>query len=591
MNNLRKLSALVLFLSILNLPISQGADAPATNPFPGIPYDGEIPGYTVEVDCGPGGDNSSSGVDCGIGRISWFACPDWSSSDGRNGYANDGPPGDPHKKVGFAKRFCRNSWSPPTTAADDEDFRNRQQLAVAAATLESQVYSAANPGEQKCITWGPIVHANGISTASGGVCANVVGTKPDGTTIAVAPSRVGDVPSSESSTVASNSDSLTVSSRPTISGAQTLIPVIDLTQYGFGRPFTRVVSGNLSALQCPADYQAATNSINTGFSEYGATECWPDNAWAAYSIGGDVWNQFKSSNGNLNAQAEAARRVQVNAIRALALQQAQNFANQTPGLKRCNSWSAFGAAGQECAYIPIQSNSPGSMQTTSTGDTSTSIIRSANEVVVATVSSLPGQSQSDWENSDVYKSFICPSGAGRAISIDLNGTVSRADDVWTVNCVQVGESTNLGGESLTAQSSAPISIGDTTTATSSAMAPITLSETSTAAITSDPIDFKGTVKQINELVQSLDLSKAEEAAVTAVTSKLTNIKATSKIVKINLPSSPILTETAKSLTPSVCKVTGLIVQPKKAGTCQISYTVEGESGNSFETTKKVTFKK
>jgi hypothetical protein len=191
----------------------------------------------------------------------------------------------------------------------------------------------------------------------------------------------------------------------------------------------------------------------------------------------------------------------------------------------------------------------------------------------------------------VYKSFICPSGAGRAISIDLNGTVSRGDDVWTVSCVQVGGVTNLGGESSTVQSSAPISLTDTLTATSSAIAPITSSETSTAAITSDPIDFKGTVKQITELIQSLDLSKSEELAISAVTSKLTNIKTTSKIIKITLPNSPILTETAKSLTPSVCKVTGLIVQPKKAGTCQISYAVEGESGNSFETTKKVTFKK
>jgi len=280
----------------------------------------------------------------------------------------------------------------------------------------------------------------------------------------------------------------------------------------------------------------------------------------------------------------------VNAIRALALQQAQNFANQTIGLKRCNNWSAFGESGQECAYIPIQNNSPGGMQTTSSGDSSTSIIRSAKEVVVATVSSLPGQSQADWENSDVYKSFVCPNGAGRAISIDLNGTISSGDDVWTVSCVQVGIETNLGGESSTAQRSGPISSSETPTTNSSSSVPNTLSETNTAVITSDPIDFKGTIKQIAELVQSLDLSTSEEAAISSVTSKLAKIKTTSKIVKIALPDSPVLTETAKSLTPSVCKVSGLIVQPKKAGTCQISYTVEGESGNSFETTKKVTFK-
>jgi hypothetical protein len=577
---------LVLALALLFMP---NQIANADNPFPGVPYGAEIPGLSKIITCTETPQIPDDCVRQGGGQV---FCPTGSANDITPTLRPDG-------SWASLKSWCRNSWSPPTTAADDEDFRNRQQLAVAAATLESQAYSAANPGEQKCITWGPIVHANGISTASGGVCANVVGTKPDGSTVAVAPSRVGSEstggttfspPTADSSTATTTRESATAPSRPATTGAQTLIPYIDLTQYGFGRPFSKVVAGNLSAAQCPAGFQAATNSINTGFSEYGATECWPSNAWAAYSIGGAIWTQFKSSNGSLNAEAEAARRVQVNAIRALALQQAQNFANQTPGLKRCNNWSAFGESGQECAYIPIQNNSPGGMQTSSSGDTSTSIIRSANEVVVATVSSLPGQSQLDWEKSDVYKFFVCPSGSGRAISIDLKGTVSRGDDVWTVSCVQVGEAANLGGESSTVQSSAP-SLGDTTTATSSAIAPLTSNETITAVITSDPVDFKGTVKQITELMQSLDLSKSEEAAITAVTSKLTNIKTISKITKFTLPNSPMLIETAKSLTPSVCKITGLIVQPKKAGICQISYTVEGESGNSFETTKKVTFKK
>ncbi len=569
---------LTIALGIIFFPM-QGASA--DNPFPGVAYGAEVPGYTVSVPC--------QGSDCGIGIIPWFACPAGSASDGADGYT-----------TGVVKRFCRNSWSPPTSAADDEDYRNREQLAIAAATLESQAYSASHPGEQKCVTYGPIVHANGISTTSGGVCANVVGTRPDGSTIAVAPSRVGSessgqdtasTPSADSSTASTNPDSVTAPSQPALSGAQTLIPFIDLTQYGFGRPFSRVVAGNLSASQCPGGFQAATNSINTGFSESPATECWPDNAWAAYSVGGDVWSSFKSSNGSLNAQAEASRRVQVNAIRALALQQAQNFATQTIGLKRCNNWSAFGESGQECAYIPIQNNSPGGMQTTSSGDTSTSIIRSANEVVVATASSLPGQSQIDWENSEEYKSFICPSGAGRAISIDLNSTVSRDDDVWTVSCVQVEISQNLAGESSTAQSSVPVSSSESRTVISSPSFPNTSSETSTAMITSDPINFKGTNKQITELVESLDLSKSEEVAISLVIAKLDKIKTTSKILKIALPNLPGLTETAKSLTPSVCKVTGLIIQPKKAGTCQISYTVEGESGNSFETTKKITFKK
>ena len=58
--------------------------------------------------------------------------------------------------------------------AQDEDFRARSEAAEAAALLESQKWNAEHPGEQKCVEWGPIAHANGVSTASGGVCANPV---------------------------------------------------------------------------------------------------------------------------------------------------------------------------------------------------------------------------------------------------------------------------------------------------------------------------------------------------------------------------------------------------------------------------------
>jgi hypothetical protein len=612
MNSLRKLSVLVLFVSFLHLPLAQSAEAPATNPFPGVPYDGEVPGYTVEIDCGPGGDNSSSGVDCGIGRIPWFACPEWSSSDGRNGYANDGPPGDPHKKVGFAKRFCRNSWTPPTTAADEEDFRNRQQLAVAAATLESQAYSAANPGEQKCITWGPIVHANGISTSSGGVCANVVGTKPDGSTIAVAPSRVGDSSAAQQPISISPTDNSSTPTTPTAptatsetatsnqpinSGAQTLIPFIDLTQYGFGRPFSRVVKGNIPASQCPVGFDAATNPINTGFSEYGATECWPANAWAAYSIGGDVWTKFKSTNGSINAEAEASRRIQVNALRALALQQSQQLANQTIGIKRCASWSGFGESGQECAYIPVQNNNIGGI-IISASDSTTTQIKSGTEVVVAKLASEPGQSQADWEKSESYTAFVCPGGSGKSLSLDLNGTTSKLDDVWTLTCVQVSESNNpsetttIGIPSETSTTVLPITSETITTVSQqdSSTIDLRLAETQTV-ISADAIQFKGSISQVREIVLSLQLSELESKALTGSLGKLTNIKSISKASKISLPNSPELIEVAKSLTPLVCKVSGLTIQSKKNGVCQISYSLEGKSGNILETVKKITFRK
>ncbi len=605
-----KILAKVLSISLIALFVPM-QNVNASNPFPGVAFGAEIPGLSKTITCTETPQIPDDCVRQGGGQVS---CPAGSANDITPSLRPDG-------SWASLKSWCRNSWTPPTSAADDEDFRNRQTLAVAAATVESQAYSAANPGLQKCVTWGPVVHANGISTASGGVCANVVGTKPDGTTAQVAPTPVssgssgtsdsssgGSAPSSPAGSGSTGSSTTSSDSATSTSSAPSVqAPVkqqVDLTQFGIGRPFTRVVAGNISASQCPSGYQAATNSLS-GIIDGGATECWPENAWAAYSIGGDVWTQFKASNGSLNAQAEAARRVQVNAIRALALQQAQNLSNLTPGIKRCNSWSGFGESGQECAYIPIQNNSLGGMTSSSSGETSTSVLKKATEVVVATISSQPGQTQAQWESTDVYKSFTCPSGAGRAIGIDLKGTASNSDDVWTVSCVQVEidpasssdsstvrtSDTSTARSTSTAETATVVSSSGATNSIPVPVTPVSSSDTSTAAITPEPIEFKGSIKQIADVVQALDLSSSEDTAISSVTTKLANIKTTSKLVKISLPNSPVLTETAKSLTPLVCKASGLVIKPKKAGICQITYTFEGESGNVFETTKKLTFKK
>ena len=76
---------------------------------------------------------------------------------------------------------CTKTWRPTADVDADLNFRSAQDSAVAVATLESQAWNAAHPGEQKCVQWGPIVHANGVSTASGGVCANPVAIPAGGT--------------------------------------------------------------------------------------------------------------------------------------------------------------------------------------------------------------------------------------------------------------------------------------------------------------------------------------------------------------------------------------------------------------------------
>jgi hypothetical protein len=71
-------------------------------------------------------------------------------------------------------QVCTKTWRPTADVQADIDFQQAQRDASAAAELLSQQWNAAHPGQQKCFQWGPIVHANGISTSSGGVCANPV---------------------------------------------------------------------------------------------------------------------------------------------------------------------------------------------------------------------------------------------------------------------------------------------------------------------------------------------------------------------------------------------------------------------------------
>lgn len=375
-SKIARMTAIALALGLLTNVGTYSANAwddQPTNPFPGVAYGAEIPGYTVTVPC--------AGSDCGIGIVPVVNCPPWSAADGADGYTS-----------GFAKRFCRNSWTPPTSAADDEDFRNRQQLAIAAATIESQAYNAAHPGEQKCVTWGPVVHANGISTASGGVCANPVGLTPAGTTVQVAPSQSrggssDSTPAIESVTASTLGESQTVVTPPVTSN-------INLTQFGIGKPFTRVVSGRVSAGSCPSGFQAAVNNLD-GIQSQGASECWPADAWAAYSLGGTTWADFKNSNISSADKQAAVQNVELNRVKAIALIRAQQDANSNIGKTMCVQWATGNLSGQECAYIPIQNPNllPASRGESSTSVSSPSSDSSSAVVVITSVESVTAESR------------------------------------------------------------------------------------------------------------------------------------------------------------------------------------------------------
>ena len=188
-----------------------------TDPFPGVAYQGEIPGTRA---------SGQSGGPCTAG--SGLAIV---NDIGKGTYS-----------------YCIKTWQPQATIDVEADFRNRQNLAIAQATLESQQYAAANPGLQKCVTWGPVVHANGVSTASGGVCANVVGTKPDGSTQQVAPTQVATTPTTTTTTTPTTTDTSTSTSSATDTRTSTTTPtpVVATTQNSIALNKVRAIALNKS---------------------------------------------------------------------------------------------------------------------------------------------------------------------------------------------------------------------------------------------------------------------------------------------------------------------------------------------------------
>jgi hypothetical protein len=320
-----------LIVALFSPPaVANAWDPQPTNPFPGVAFGSPIPGLSKTITCS---DNPQIPDDCiraGGGQVD---CPPWTANDITWAYRADG-------SVSSLTSWCRNSWTPPTTADDDEDFRNRQNIAIAEATAVSQAWANAHPGQQKCVPWGPIVHANGISVSSGGVCANPV----------AGPSRS----SSDSSDVVQPAPN-TGGSTDSIDSTEST-PAIDLAQFGIGKPFTRVILGSVSVSGCPSGFMSASNPI-FGIGNSPATECWPADAWAAYSVGGSTWANFRQSNISEAERAAQAVSVEVNRVKALALNKAQQLSNSHIGENVCVPWKLGELSGSECSYTPVQGGS------------------------------------------------------------------------------------------------------------------------------------------------------------------------------------------------------------------------------------------
>jgi len=72
---------------------------------------------------------------------------------------------------------------------------------------------------------------------------------------------------------------------------------------GNGYPFTRMVIGQVGVSGCPSGFNYATGLIVDVGANQTYTECWPEAAFIANRLGGDVWQAFKASNGATSVES------------------------------------------------------------------------------------------------------------------------------------------------------------------------------------------------------------------------------------------------------------------------------------------------
>ena len=415
--------------------------------------------------------------------------------------------------------------------ADDEDFRNRQQLATAAATLESQAWNAANPGKQKCVQWGPIVHANGVSTASGGVCANPVEPGP-GTTVQTVEAPTVEATTSTPPPTGSSSTPAQTTPVPTTPDSNPQLAAI-----GSGNPFTRVLPGQLSTSQCPVGFQAA-NGIIVAIGTGTFTECWPEKAWQAWRLGGSTWEQFKSSGGTYDVQAVIDLNAAIADLKVQAKLIAQTAADSTPGIQRCSKWSGYGQTGQECAYTFVAPVA-GTTTSTSAGSSAETSGTSGTTTPVAPVTP----------------------------TSDTSTVLSNTAPVSPAAPVTPVENVDPTSVKVTQSSSGSGQLGLTT------------------------VSVEGSTQEISKLVQKIVITKSELKSLDTILTKLDALRALTYSKIQNLPIERNIEETAVSLTPDICSVKGTKVTSLKPGKCVFTYELIGASGNSFTVQKEIVFKK
>jgi DNA-binding protein YbaB len=146
--------------------------------------------------------------------------------------------------------------------------------------------------------------------------------------------------------------------------------------------------------------------------------------------------------------------------------------------------------------------------------------------------------------------------------------------------------------SLASDTSTILSIPDSSTSGSESVT-VTIkgdNEYKNTSIEIDAVSFKGKFEEIISLASKLESSKTISADISKNFQKLGQLRSKTYSSSVKLPNAKYSDEKIKTTTPSVCKVEGISILRLAKGNCEISYTLESESGNEYSSNRSWVFK-
>lgn len=131
-----------------------------TDPFPDVEHMGEIPGTRIS-------------------SPAWSLQTQWESTSTYQNYLAQGCPDGSGRAIAVDvavmvwSNYCVKTWRSQAVIRAWEKYYSDEAEGRANAYEQSLAWNKANPGKQKCFSYGPLTSPDG-GTTSGGVCANAI---------------------------------------------------------------------------------------------------------------------------------------------------------------------------------------------------------------------------------------------------------------------------------------------------------------------------------------------------------------------------------------------------------------------------------